>query len=76
MQARLRESAGRRASSQHSLEALRAEVSRVENESLRLQGELAGLEARREATQNRIESLENEGRQLFERQATAGKRWE
>jgi chromosome segregation protein len=76
LQARLRESAGRRASSQHSLEALRAEVSRVENESLRLQGELAGLEARREATQNRIESLENEGRQLFERQATAGKRWE
>lgn len=74
LQARLRESAGRRASSQQSLEALRAEVSQAENESLRLQGELAGLEARRDATQSRIESLENEGRQLFESQAAAGQR--
>jgi len=76
LQARLRESAGRRESSQQSLEALRAEISKAENESLRLQGELAGLEARREATQARIESLESEGRQMFESQSTARKRLE
>ncbi|MBU3664444.1 MAG: chromosome segregation protein SMC [Chthoniobacterales bacterium] len=76
LQARLRESAGRRESSQQSLEALRAEISKAENESLRLQGELAGLEARREATQARIESLENEGRQLFDAQSVARKRLE
>ncbi|MFM8231785.1 MAG: chromosome segregation SMC family protein, partial [Chthoniobacterales bacterium] len=57
LQARLRESVGRRESSKQSMEALRAEISKAENESLRLQGELAGLEARREATQARIESL-------------------
>jgi chromosome segregation protein len=76
LQARLRESAGRRESSQQSLEALRAEISKAENESLRLQGELAGLEARRDATQSRIEALENEGRQLFETQSGARKRLE
>jgi chromosome segregation protein len=76
LQARLRESAGRRESSKQSMEALRAEVSKAENESLRLQGELAGLEARREATQGRIESLENEGRQIFEAQSAARKRLE
>ncbi len=76
LQARLRESAGRRETSQQSLEAIRAEISKAENESLRLQGELAGLEARREATQGRIEGLENEGRQIFEGQAAARKRLE
>jgi chromosome segregation protein len=76
LQARLRESAGRRESSKQSMEALRAEISKAENESLRLQGELAGLEARREATQGRIESLENEGRQIFEAQSAARKRLE
>jgi len=76
LQARLRESAGRRESSKQSLEALRAEISQAESESLRLQGELAGLEARREATQARIEALENEGRQIFEAQSTARKRLE
>jgi chromosome segregation protein len=76
LQARLRESAGRRETSQQSLEAIRAEISKAENESLRLQGELAGLEARREATQGRIEELENEGRQIFEGQAAARKRLE
>ncbi|MFM7375719.1 MAG: hypothetical protein ACKO39_11285, partial [Chthoniobacterales bacterium] len=58
------------------MEALRAEISKAENESLRLQGELAGLEARREATQARIESLENEGRQIFESQSASRKRLE
>ena len=38
LQARLRESAGRRETSQQSLEAIRAEISKAENESLRLQG--------------------------------------
>ena len=76
LQSRLRESAGRRETSQQSLEAIRAEISKAENESLRLQGELAGLEARREATQGRIEGLENEGRQIFEGQAAARKRLE
>ncbi|MEX1045570.1 MAG: chromosome segregation protein SMC [Chthoniobacterales bacterium] len=76
LQARLRESAGRRESSQQSLEALRAEINRAENESLRLQGELAGLEARRDATQSRIEALENESRQLFEAQSAARQRLE
>ena len=76
LQARLRESAGRRETSQQSLEAIRAEISKAENESLRLQGELAGLEARREATQGRIEGLENEARQIFEGQAAARKRLE
>jgi len=76
LQARLRESAGRRETSQQSLEAIRAEISKAENESLRLQGELAGLEARREATQGRIEGLENEGRQIFEGQAAARQRLE
>ena len=76
LQARLRESAGRRQSSQQSLEALRAEISKAENESLRLQGELAGLEARREAVQVRIEALENEGRQLFGHQSGARQRLE
>ena len=76
LQARLRESAGRRESSKQSMEALRAEISKAENESLRLQGELAGLEARREATQARIEALENEGRQIFEAQSAARKRLE
>ena len=76
LQARLRESAGRRESSKQSMEALRGEVSKAENESLRLQGELAGLEARREATQARIEALENEGRQIFETQSAARKRLE
>jgi chromosome segregation protein len=76
LQARLRESAGRRESSKQSMEALRAEISKAENESLRLQGEFAGLEARREATQGRIESLENEGRQIFEAQSAARKRLE
>ena len=76
LQARLRESAGRRETSQQSLEAIRAEISKAENESLRLQGELAGLEARREATQGRIEGLENESRQIFEGQAAARKRLE
>ena len=76
LQARLRESAGRRETSQQSLEAIRAEISKAENESLRLQGELAGLEARREATQGRIEGLDNEGRQIFEGQAAARKRLE
>ena len=76
LQARLRESAGRRESSKQSMEALRAEISKAENESLRLQGELAGLEARHEATQGRIESLENEGRQIFEAQSAARKRLE
>ena len=76
LQARLRESAGRRETSQQSLEAIRAEISKAENESLRLQGELAGLEARREATQGRIEGLDNEARQIFEGQAAARKRLE
>jgi len=76
LQARLRESAGRRESSKQSMEALRAEISKAENESLRLQGELAGLEARREAAQARIEALENEGRQIFESQSAARKRLE
>jgi chromosome segregation protein len=76
LQARLRESAGRRESSLQSLEALRGEISKAENESLRLQGELAGLEARREAAQNRIDALEGEGRQLFERQSAARHRLE
>ncbi len=76
LQARLRESAGRRESSQQSLEALRREVSRAENESLRLQGELAGLEARREATQARIEALEADGRRIFEQQSSARQRLE
>lgn len=76
LQARLRESAGRRESSQQSLEALRAEISAAEGESLRLQGELAGIEARRDATRSRMESLENEGRQIFEAQASARKRLE
>jgi len=76
LQARLRESAGRRQSSQQSLEALRAEISKAENESLRLQGELAGLEARREATQARIEALDSEGRQIFESQSSARQRLE
>jgi chromosome segregation protein len=76
LQARLRESAGRRESSLQSLEALRREISKAENESLRLQGELAGLEARREAAQNRIDALEGEGRQLFERQSAARHRLE
>lgn len=76
LQARLRESAGRRESSQQSLEALRAEISAAEGESLRLQGELAGIEARRDATRSRMESLENEGRQIFEVQASARKRLE
>jgi len=76
LQARLRESAGRRESSKQSMETLRAEISKAENESLRLQGELAGLEARREATQARIEALENEGRQIFESQSAARKRLE
>ena len=76
LQARLRESAGRRESSKQSMEALRAEISKAENESLRLQGELAGLEARREAAQARIEALENEGRQIFEAQSAARKRLE
>ena len=76
LQARLRESVGRRETSQQSLEAIRAEISKAENESLRLQGELAGLEARREATQARIEGLETEGRQIFEGQAAARKRLE
>jgi chromosome segregation protein len=76
LQARLRESAGRRETSQQSLEAIRAEISKAENESLRLQGELAGLEARREATQGRIEGLEDEGRRIFEGQAAARKRLE
>jgi chromosome segregation protein len=74
LQARLRESAGRRQSSQQSLEALRAEVSKAENESLRLQGELAGLEARREATQARREALEHEERQIFESRSSARRR--
>jgi len=76
LQARLRESAGRRESSKQSMEALRAEISKAESESLRLQGELAGLEARREAGQARIEALENEGRQIFESQSAARKRLE
>jgi chromosome segregation protein len=76
LQARLRESAGRRESSQQSLEALRAEISKAENESLRWQGELAGLEARRDATQSRIEALENESRQFFESQSATRQRLE
>lgn len=68
LQLRLREAAGRRESSRQSLEALRAEISKAENESLRLQGELVGLEARRESSQIRLESLEAESRQLHERQ--------
>ncbi len=76
LQARLRESAGRRASSQQSLEVLRGEISEAENESLRLQGELAGLEARRDATQSRLEALELEGRQLFQTQSGARQRLE
>lgn len=76
LQTRLRESAGRRESSQQSLESLRAEISAAEGDSLRLQGELAGIEARRDATRSRMESLENEGRQIFEVQASARKRLE
>lgn len=76
LQARLRESAGRRESSQQSLEKLRAQIASAENESLRLQGELAGLEARREAAQQRIDTLENEARQIFGQQSSVRQRLE
>ncbi len=76
LQARLRESAGRRESSRQSLEALRIEISKAENESLRLQGELAGLEARRDATKSRIEALEVEAREIFNRQSETRQRLE
>lgn len=76
LQARLRESAGRRASSEQSLAALRIEISKAENESLRMQGELAGLETRREAARARIESLEEESRQIHGQQAAVRRRLE
>ena len=76
LQARLRESAGRRASSKQSLETLRSEVSKAENESLRLQGELASLEARREASLKRMASLEQEAQQLLGQESGSRQRLE
>lgn len=76
LQANLRESAGRRASSEKSLAALRNEISAAENESLRMQGELAGLETRREAARIRLESLEEEGRQIHGQQSSVRRKLE